>query len=185
MNSLFVLFCLFFASASSFDAQQALNYAVRQYSILAHSREKDDLFISNGDKNNLEWVTSANSTAWTVGFYVGALWKLYKLTNDEYWKEQALHKQETVRHRQFDESTHDVGFVIMSTFGNGLAITGDKSFEPIIVRAADSLATRFHCKWDFDPIIDNDHFITFITISSPVWRLSILEQRCKSRWCRR
>lgn len=147
MKSSFVLFCLFLArSTNSFDAQQALSYAVRQYSILANSLEKDDQFISNGDDNNLEWVKSTNSMAWTVGFYAGSLWKLYKLTNDNYWKEQALHKQELVKHRQFDENTHDVGFVIMSTFGNGLEITGDKSYEPIIVQTANTLATRFHCK---------------------------------------
>lgn len=136
--------CIFFCNA--FDVNQALTYAVRQYTLLAHSLEDDDRFISNGDPDNLEWTKSTNNMAWTVGFYGGSLWKLYKLTNDNYWKEQALHKQETVKHRQYDEDTHDIGFVIMSTFGNALAITGDKSFEPIIIQTANSLATRFHCK---------------------------------------
>lgn len=146
MKFLYLLFCLLFESYTAFDVQQALNYAVRQYSLLAHSLENDDRFISNGDINNLEWVKNTNSMAWTVGFYGGSLWKLYTLTNDNYWKEQALNKQETIKHRQYDQNTHDIGFVIMSTFGNGLKITGDKSFVPIIIQTADTLAMRFHCK---------------------------------------
>lgn len=150
MKSLNFLLCLVFAnyivSCNSFDVHQALSYAIRQYSLLANNLEDDDRFISTGNPSNLEWDKSTDSTSWTVGFYAGSLWKLYKLTNDKYWKEQALLKQETVRHRQFDTSNHDVGFIIMSSFGNGLTLTGDKNFETVIIQAADSLATRYNCK---------------------------------------
>ena len=43
-----------------------------------------------------------------------------------------------------DTSTHDIGFEIMSSFGNGYAITHTKSYRPIIMRAAESLATRYN-----------------------------------------
>jgi len=148
MKSSRLLLCCFFASCivlcNGFDVQQALTYAIRQYSLLARNLEDDDRFISTADPNNSEWDKSTDSSSWTVGFYTGCLWKLYKLTNDNYWKEQALHKQETLKHRQYDQSNHDVGFIIMSTFGNGLALTGNKDFESIIIQAADSLATRYH-----------------------------------------
>lgn len=147
----FLPLCLLFASyivfSIAFDAHQALNYAVRQYSLLARNMEDDDRFISTANPNNFEWDKSTDSMSWTVGFYPGTLWKLYKLTNDDYWKEQALLKQENIRHRQYDQSNHDVGFIIMSSFGNGLMLTGDTSFESVIIQAADSLATRFECKF--------------------------------------
>lgn len=132
--------------SSTFDAHQALSYAIRQYSLLANNLEDDDRFISTGNPTNSEWDKSTDSTSWTVGFYAGSLWKLYKLTKDSYWKEQALRKQETIRHRQFDESNHDVGFIIMSSFGNALTLTGDRSYEAVIIQAANSLATRYNCK---------------------------------------
>lgn len=140
------MFANYIVSCNSFDVHEALSYAIRQYSLLANNLEDDDRFISNGNPNNLEWDKSTDSASWTVGFYAGSLWKLYKLTNDKYWKEQALLKQDTVRHRQFDTSNHDVGFIIMSSFGNGLTLTGDKNFEAVIIQAADSLATRYNCK---------------------------------------
>lgn len=147
LSLLFLVIAKYVVLCNSFDAQEALSYAIRQYSLLAHDLEDDDRFISTGNPTNSEWDKSTDSSSWTVGFYAGTLWKLYKLTNDNYWKEQALHKQESVRHRQFDNGDHDVGFIIMSSFGNGLALTGDKSFEAVIIQAADSLATRYNCKF--------------------------------------
>lgn len=167
MKLYFFVFYLILTSCvvlgNAFDKQQALNFAVRQYSLLAKNVENDERFISNGDRNNLEWVMGTDSMAWTVGFYGGSLWKLYKLTNDTYWEEQALKKQEAVKHRQFDTHTHDIGFVIMSTFGNALALTGNKSFESIIIQTADSLATRFHCKI-FLIILKNFEFLRYTTL---------------------
>lgn len=143
---LYLLFASYIVFSNAFDVNQALNYAIRQYSLLAHNLEDDDRFIATGNPDNLEWDMSTDSMSWTVGFYVGSLWKLYKLTNDSYWKDQALQKQEDIRHRQYDQSNHDVGFIIMSSFGNGLMLTANTSFESVIIQAADSLATRFHCK---------------------------------------
>lgn len=139
-------FANYIVLCNSFDVHESLSYAIRQYSLLAHSLEEDDRFISTGDPTSSEWDKSTSSSAWTVGFYTGTLWKLYKLTNDKYWMEQALHKQETIRHRQFDDGDHDVGFIIMSSFGNALTLTGDRSFEMVIIQAADSLAKRYNCK---------------------------------------
>ncbi|XP_037043360.1 unsaturated glucuronyl hydrolase-like [Bradysia coprophila] len=150
MKPLSLLLFFFFVIANSivlcnsFDVHEALSYAIRQYGLLAHNLEDDDRFIYTGNPTNSEWDKSTDSSSWTVGFYTGTLWKLYKLTNDKYWMEQALHKQETIRHRQFDESNHDVGFIIMSSFGYALTLTGDRSFEEVIIQAADSLATRYN-----------------------------------------
>ena len=45
--------------------------------------------------------------------------------------------------RAADTSTHDIGFQIMSSFGDGYALTHDKTYKPVILRAARSLATRY------------------------------------------
>jgi hypothetical protein len=75
---------------------------------------------------------------------------LYKLTHDDYWQQLALEYQERVKPRQFDTGTHDVGFVIMSTYGLAMEYGSDKSeettkyYEQIINQTAISLSTRFH-----------------------------------------
>jgi len=68
---------------------------------------------------------------------------LYKLTGQDSWKSLALEYQERVKERQFDTGTHDVGFVIMSTFGLALEYAEHMDSVPVVIQAAKSLATRF------------------------------------------
>jgi hypothetical protein len=149
-NIAIVSFCflaLLGSSSSELAVSDILDYVLRQYNILSDRVSGEDDFISTGNPTSLTWNLKEVSD-WTVGFYGGSLWMLYKLTGDETWRNQALAYQERVKVRQFDTSTHDVGFVIMSTFGLGLELLGDPEFIPVIIQAAESLSTRYDCKRD-------------------------------------
>jgi len=155
--SIFVLAVSIFGAHCAFDEKPLLDFAIKQYTTLSAKLSTKD-FISTGNPEADSWATSA-LWSWTVGFYPGTLWMLYKLTNDLKWRNLALQHSEAVRSRQFDTGTHDVGFVIHSTFGNALELMDPNSehFKSIIVNASDSLSTRFHplsgCirSWNNDP----------------------------------
>jgi unsaturated chondroitin disaccharide hydrolase len=141
--SVSILFLAFMDSSSSeLHVNEILDYVSHQYHILSERIVNVSDFISTGNPTSLTWNLQ-KVTHWTVGFYGGSLWMLYKLTGDVTWKKQALAYQERVKVRQFDTSTHDVGFVIMSTFGLGLELVGDPKFIPVIIQAAESLSTRY------------------------------------------
>lgn len=132
---------------SSFDPRSALNYAVQQYTSLSLQLDQDGPnsgFITTANPLNAFW-DKTDVWRWTSGFYGGSLWTLYKLTSDNYWKDLAEEFQERVKERQFDTSTHDVGFVIMSTYGLCLEYTANENITvPVIDQTATSLASRFH-----------------------------------------
>lgn len=133
-----------------FDLNEALTFAVRQYTQLSEQLSEDDIssgFITTGDPLQSTW-TKNNLGEWTVGFYGGSLWTLFALTNDGYWKTLAEEFQERVKGRQFDTSTHDVGFVIMSTFGLCREYTGNvDETVPVIEQSSKSLSERFNRKY--------------------------------------
>lgn len=133
--------------STCFDFNEALFFAVRQYTQLSEQLSQDDIssgFITTGDPLQSTW-TKNNFDEWTVGFYGGSLWTLYKLTNDGYWRTLAEEFQERVKGRQFDTSTHDVGFVIMSTYGLCREYTGNVAeTAPIIEQTSKSLSARFN-----------------------------------------
>ena len=82
------------------------------------------------------WTTKADN--WTNGFMAGCWWKMHALTDDAKWKslaEQGTAKLEGWKNK---DTTHDIGFVIMSSFGN--APTKNAG---VITTAAKSLATRY------------------------------------------
>lgn len=104
---------------------------------------------------------------WTSGFFPGSLWYMYEYTGDSFWKKEAEHYTALLEREQFNTNTHDVGFMINDSYGNGYRLTGNPAYKSIIIQAARTLADRFNPKvgctlswtprrgWQFPVIIDN------------------------------
>ena len=88
------------------------------------------------------WQT-LTAKAWTSGFFPGSLWLAYRRTGRPAFKTEARAWTHALAGQARDTSTHDIGFQIMSSFGNGYGITHDKAYKQTILRAASSLATRY------------------------------------------
>ncbi len=104
---------------------------------------------------------------WTSGFFPGSLWMMYQYTNDEQFKEAAIRWTEALNEIQNYTGSHDVGFIINCSYGNGIKLTGNEDYKPVMVQAAKSLSTRYNenvgCtkswdwskEWQFPVIVDN------------------------------
>ncbi len=80
---------------------------------------------------------------WTSGFFPGVLWLLHAHTNNPYWiREAQIYTQQLSPIQHFTKH-HDVGFMIMSSYGQGLAQTNDTSYRTVIVNTANALLTRY------------------------------------------
>jgi hypothetical protein len=103
---------------------------------------------------------------WTSGFFPGCLWIGFQLTGDSSLLGPAARWTEKLESQQFNTRTHDVGFVLNCSYGNGIRVTSKASYAPILLTGARSLASRFNAgvgcikswdrrKWPFPVIIDN------------------------------
>jgi len=103
---------------------------------------------------------------WTSGFFPGSLWLLYEYTRDSYWQDQAAGRTAGIEDQKFNTGTHDLGFMLGCSFGNGYRLTEDPGYKNILVQAATSLSSRFDgdvgCirswdfgSWEFPVIVDN------------------------------
>jgi hypothetical protein len=139
-----IFLCSFVGLKESFalDVSELINFAEKQYTTLAASIPASGAYISTGDPLSATWRTT-NQEPWTAGFYSGSLWMLYKHTGATKWRDLAILNQDGLFGRQFDTGTHDVGFVIMSSYGHGLELTGIQNYGNIVVQAATSLLGRF------------------------------------------
>jgi unsaturated chondroitin disaccharide hydrolase len=107
------------------------------------------------------------SRDWTSGFFPGSLWYLFEATGDAKWRSAAEKFTALVAPEQHNTRTHDVGFILYSSYGNGLRLTGNPAYKPVLLNGAKSLSTRFSPTvgsiqswdprngWDFPVIIDN------------------------------
>jgi FG-GAP repeat len=80
---------------------------------------------------------------WTSGFFPGAMWHMFALTGDPAWRSAAAARQAGIEGLKNNTSTHDLGFMIFDSFGNGFKLTGTDSYRQTVLTAASSLATRY------------------------------------------
>lgn len=113
-------------------------------------------------------LITVRSSDWTSGFFPGQLWYLYEFTKDSKWRTLADSMTRLLSGEQFNGRTHDMGFKIYCSYGNGFRLTHQPLYRQVILQSAKTLATRFNpivgCirswdhhrdQWQFPVIIDN------------------------------
>src|SRR5688500_11095611 len=135
MKYYYLTIALFIACANGGLAQKlnvpkAFHHAGKQTELLYHESEtadkgpKNELVIPRTvEKGNLKLVRSRD---WTSGFFPGVLWYLYKYSQDEKWLQAAKKYTAKLEKEQFNSGTHDLGFMIYCSFGNGFNLTGNE-----------------------------------------------------------
>ena len=93
------------------------------------------------EKGNL---VTANIRWWTSGFFPGSLWLLYEHTGDEQLRKYAEHFTSRLESLKDYKGTHDLGFMVFCSFGNGYRLTGNEEYKDVINQASASLASRFN-----------------------------------------
>ncbi|MEJ5962639.1 glycoside hydrolase family 88 protein [Pedobacter immunditicola] len=170
-----VLLLLVFVSltnAQKVNTKKAFKHASTQTQLLLLETGKTDKGVKNDlvsprtiEKEKLKLVRSRD---WTSGFFPGVLWLMYEQTKDPKFKEEAQKYTANLEKEQFNTGTHDLGFIINCSFGNGYRLGENEAYRKVIIEAAKSLSTRFNPtagvirswdhnrnKWQYPVIIDN------------------------------
>ena len=124
----------------------------------------DPTNIPTSYENGKTKYTKTNG--WTSGFVAGNFWYLYEHTKDESWLNSAIEWTNALKYEQYNRRTHDVGFIMYNSYGNGLRLTGNETYSPLLVSTARTLMERYNEKigttyswsfgrWEFPVIIDN------------------------------
>ncbi len=90
-----------------------------------------------------EWVCH-NDGWWTGGHWTGLLWLAFAHTGEPQLERAARAWTERLAPRQFDTTTHDLGFLFELSYVLGYRLTGDRALLHPPVQAARTLAARFN-----------------------------------------
>ena len=145
---------------------ESLAFAAEQYTLMADVMKDKPGQLPRTLNEKGEFIT-AGAGWWTSGFFPGSLWYLFENTNDQNFREAAAEMTERIENEKFNKGTHDLGFMLFCSFGNGLRITGEESYKEVLMTGAESLSTRFRpnigciqswgsrARWQCPVIIDN------------------------------
>ena len=100
------------------------------------------LFPRSASQTSGKWTTVA-TTDWTTGFYPGCLWLAYEKSGDTLFRYNAQRWTTALYAQRNDTSTHDVGFEIFTSYGNGYRLLGTASYLTTILNASQTLVKRY------------------------------------------
>lgn len=159
--------------------ERGLNVSRQQTLLLAKELEAKENRLPKTYENGV--LQTANYKSWISGFFPGVLWYLYEDTPTEELKKYTELYTLRVMPAKDMTSTHDLGFMLYCSFGNGYRLTGNKSYMDVMKVGAESLASRYNDKvgaikswnsnkkWQFPVIIDNMmnlEFLSFMALNT-------------------
>lgn len=144
MAALLLLASLFLLhqSVSTIDI---MKYASVQYSILYNEfvDSSGTFYPSYGYPLEYDWKSTTATNGWTQGFFPGVLWNIVTYNATREVLKAAIDVTKPTAPFANNTGTHDVGFVIMSGFGNAYRLLKFPEYLQVIITAAHSLATRY------------------------------------------
>ncbi|HEY6505083.1 MAG TPA: glycoside hydrolase family 88 protein [Chitinophagaceae bacterium] len=111
-------------------------------------------------------IKFVSSNDWTSGFWPGMLWFMYEYTGKNEWRSKADEFTLLMEKEPKNGNSHDVGFKVYNSYGNGYRLTGNEAYKQQVIQGAATLVTRFNPKvgcirswdfgtWQYPVIIDN------------------------------
>jgi unsaturated chondroitin disaccharide hydrolase len=122
-----------------------------------------------------DWLVSERGR-WTAGFFVGMLWIAGLVRDDAAVLKTALAWTTRLEGRSHDRSTHDLGFLFEPSAVCGFNILGRDDLRETAIRAARSLASRFHPRGRFIPAwsVEEDPSYAALCIVDTIMNVPIL-----------
>lgn len=133
------------------------------YENVVKARLNQQIFPRSWGNDSIRLVPSND---WTSGFWPGILWMMYEKTGKPEWKKRAMEFTELMQKEPLNRNSHDVGFKVYDSYGQGYRLIGDETYRKQIIQGAKTLASRFNTKtgcirswdfgkWQYPVIIDN------------------------------
>lgn len=161
------------------------------------------LILDENNLQNMPRTTKNGQTVyvpqydWCSGFFPGTVLTMYQLTNDSIWLQRGLQYTQALDTVERIQWTHDIGFMVMCSYGKAYQLTAREDYKQKIISAAHALTTRFYPKlgvfqswnvdegwqsqrgWECPTIIDNMMNLellfetTRITGDSTFWKMAV------------
>lgn len=97
--------------------------------------------VETNPANSNKWVLDPASH-WTSGFFPGELWFMYEKDLTDSWLTRAQQQTSSMQGEDVDAADHDIGFKILSSYGNAWRITRDPAAMNVIQTAANAMDTN-------------------------------------------
>jgi len=138
-NLLMVLITIILSGCKS-ETKTDVNSASEVQSVLESRYHKlleyplDSLAFPRSYAHEKKQIKKVPSKDWTSGFFAGNLWQIYELTGNENFKNRAKAWTAFIEKEKHNNRTHDMGFKVFCSFGNGLKHENNQAVLGILIK---------------------------------------------------
>lgn len=149
VKSILLIFS-FLISMVAFSAEKSMQKVIKESmkvvelqskSMAEKLKSRKDLLPRSAQSRSS--IVTVDSHDWCSGFFPGVLWYLYEYTRKPEFSKWADNYTMRLESQKFTTDTHDLGFMLNCSFGNGYRLTHNPKYEEVLVTGARSLSTRF------------------------------------------
>lgn len=132
-------------------------FSEKQYDSLIHRIENNKPLLQPRGVTEEGGLRLKPFRDWTSGFFPGSLWYIYNHSQTAKNKNNAMKFTEALDSVKYITNSHDVGFMLGCSYGNGIASIQNEAYKEVVVQGAKSLATRYRPtigaiqSWDTTP----------------------------------
>ena len=156
------------------DVRNATSVSSAQYSTMLTRLTNETRLPRTWADGKVELVAAKD---WTSGFFPGSLWYLYELTGEAKWRDAAKDFTSRLESAKDFRGSHDVGFILNCSYGNGYRLVHDPRYREVLIQGARTLSMRFkpevglirswdHGAWKYPVIIDNMMNLELLTVAA-------------------
>src|SRR6187399_993196 len=120
---------------SAQNGKKTFNDAEKQVSVfykeVIAGRVDKKIFPRSLDKDSIRLVPSSD---WTSGFWPGILWFMYEYTGKKEWRSKAEEFTTLMEKEPKNRGSHDVGFKVYNSYGNGYRLTNNEEYKKQIIQ---------------------------------------------------
>jgi unsaturated chondroitin disaccharide hydrolase len=142
------------------DAEKQINLFYYECVAARNARQQFPRTLRN---DSIRLVVSDD---WTSGFFPGMLWFMYEYTRKNEWKVKAEEFTTLMEREPKNRGSHDVGFKVYNSYGNGYRLTQNELYKQQVIQGAKTLISRYNAnvgcirswdfgRWQFPVIVDN------------------------------
>ena len=140
--------------------ERGLQRATSQSLLLADAlKERQDALPRTFEKGEVQTIRYDH---WVSGFFPGVLWMLYENSGNQQLRQYAEMYTNRVEPAKRMTNTHDLGFMLYCSFGQGYRLTGNRHYLDVIKEGTQSLLTRWNDRlgviksWESGPKCGDD-----------------------------
>jgi len=140
------VFCALGLSAKpKVDVAKQMQLSLKQYKGMLASCNNDYTRFPQSIKPDGKTMMM-KSDWWCSGFFAGNLWYLSEYTKDKDIASAADAWTVALEKEQYNKTTHDLGFMLYCSYGNGYRLTKNPTYKKVLLQGAESLSSRFDPK---------------------------------------